>query len=121
MMLTLTDTGGGSVRDLYRAKRILKKEGHQSIGQHYVLLYGQGLAGTITSYNRTMVLSTALIYATCKNNLKKQPAGIVSVMDWPAQSQDPNPIELVHRVRSDHQPIQPIGGISKAWDDISSG
>ena len=32
----------------------------------------------------------------CKNYLgKKQSAGILSVMEWPAQSPDPNPIELL--------------------------
>ena len=44
----------------------------------------------ISSYNRTMTQSTL-----CKNYLgKKQSAGILAVMEWPAQSPDLNPIEL---------------------------
>ena len=74
--------GTGKVEDLYKVKRILNKEGYHSILQCHDIPCGQRLIGTN--------------FLLCKNYLgKKQSAGILSVMEWPAQSPDLNPIELL--------------------------
>ena len=81
--------GGGKVGDLYRVKGILKKEGCHSILQCYAIRCGQSLIGAnfLLQQDNDPKHSSKL----CKNYLgKKQSAGIMSIMEWPAQSPDLN-------------------------------
>ena len=78
--------GGGKVGDLYRVKGILKKEGYHSILQRHAILCGRRLIGAnfLLQQDNDPKHSSKL----CKNYLgKKQSAGILSIMEWPAQSQ----------------------------------
>ena len=82
--------GAGKVEDLYKVKGILKKEGYHSILPYHTLWTALDWR-PISSYNRTMHTSKL-----CKNYLgKKRSAGILSVMEWPAQSPDLNHIGLL--------------------------
>jgi transposase len=86
--------GDGNVGDLYRVKGILKKEGYHSILQHHAIPYGRRVIGAnfLLKQDNDPKHSSKL----CKNYLgKKQSAGILSIMEWPAQSLDLNPIELL--------------------------
>ena len=86
--------GGGKVGDLYRVKGILKKEGYHSILQRHAIPCGRRLIGAnfLLQQDNDPKHSSKL----CKNYLgKKQSAGILSIMEWPAQSPDLNPIELL--------------------------
>ena len=79
--------GAGKVGDLYKVKGIFNKERHS-------LPCGQGLirANFLLQQDNDPKHTSKL----CKNYLgKKQSAGILSVMEWPAQSPDLNPIELL--------------------------
>ena len=102
--------GGGKVGDLYRVKGILKKEGYHSILQRHSIPCGRRLieANFLPQQDNDPKHSSKL----CKNySGKKQSAGILSIMEWPAQPPDLNPIELlweqldrmVRYVRSAHQ------------------
>ena len=83
--------GAGKVRDLYKVKGILNKEGYHSILQCHAIPCGQRLIGANFLLQQKKHTSKL-----CKNYLgKKQSAGILSVMEWPAQSPDLNPIELL--------------------------
>ena len=86
--------GAGKVGDLYRVKGILNKEGYHSILQRHAIPSGQRLIGAnfILQQDNDPKHTSKL----CKNYLEqKQAAGILSVMEWPAQSPDLNPIELL--------------------------
>ena len=86
--------GGGKVGDFYRVKGILKKEGYHSILQRHAIPYGRRLIGAnfLLQQHNDPKHSSKL----CNNYIgKKQSAGILSVMEWSAQSPDLNPIELL--------------------------
>ena len=76
--------GGGKVGDLYRVKGILKKEGYHSILQHIAIPCGRSLIGAncLLQKDNDTKHSSKL-----SNNYlgKKQSAGILSIMEWPAQ------------------------------------
>ena len=77
--------GAGKVGDLYKVNGIL---------QRYVIPCGQCLIGAnfLLQQDNDPKHTSKL----CKNYLgKKQSAGILSVMEWPVQSPDFNPIELL--------------------------
>ena len=85
---------GGKVGDLYGVKGILKKEGYHSILQCHVIPCGRCLieGNFLLQQDNDPKHSSKL----CKNYLgKKQSAGIMSIMEWPAQSLDLNPTELL--------------------------
>ena len=87
--------GAGKVGDLYNVKGILNKEGYHSILQRHAIPCGQHLIGAyfLLQQDNDPKHTSKL----CNNYLeKKQSAGILySVMGWPAQSPDLNPIELL--------------------------
>ena len=85
--------GGGKVGDLHRIKGILKKEGHHSILHSHAILCGRRLIGANFLQQDNDPKHSFKLY----NNYlgKKQSAGILSIMEWPAQSSDLNPIELL--------------------------
>jgi hypothetical protein len=86
--------GGCKVGDLYRVKRILKKEGYHSILQRHAIPCGRRLIGAnfLLQQDNDPKHSSKL----CNNYLgKKQSADILSIMEWPAQSPDLNHIELL--------------------------
>jgi hypothetical protein len=86
--------GGGKVGDLYRVKGILKKKGYHSILQSHAIPCRRRLIGAnfLLQQDNDAKHSSKL----CKNYLgKKQSAGSLSIMEWPAQSPDLNPIELL--------------------------
>ena len=75
--------GGGKVGDLYRVKEILKKEGYHSILQLHAIPCGWRLIGAsfLLQQDNDPKHSSKL----CNNYLgKKQSAGILSIMEWPA-------------------------------------
>ena len=84
----------GKVGDLYKVKGILNKEGYHSILQCHAIPCGQHLIGAnLLLQQENDPKHTSKL---CKNYLgKKQSAGILSVMEWPAQSPDLNPIQLL--------------------------
>ena len=76
--------------DFYKIKGILNKEGYHSILQRHAC--GQRLieANVLLQQDHDPKHTSKI----CKNYLgKKQSAGILSVMEWPVQSPDLNPIE----------------------------
>ena len=115
--------GVGKVGDLYKIKGILNKEGHHSILQRYAVPSGQHLIGAIFLLQQDNDPKHTSIL--CKKYLgKKQAAGMLSVMEWPAQSPDLNPIELLWE-QLDRWPIKPSQsnlweGLQEAWGEIST-
>jgi hypothetical protein len=85
--------GGGKVGDLYRVKGILKKECYHSILQRHAIPCGRHSVGAnfLLQQDNDPKHSSKL----CNYLGKKQSAGILSLMEWPAQSPDLNPIELL--------------------------
>lgn len=86
--------GAGEVGDLYKVKGILNKEGYHSILQHHAISCVQRLIGAnfLLQQDNDPKHTSKL----CKKYLgKKQAAGMLSVMECPAQSPDLNPIELL--------------------------
>uniref|UniRef100_A0A3B1JK72 Tc1-like transposase DDE domain-containing protein n=1 Tax=Astyanax mexicanus TaxID=7994 RepID=A0A3B1JK72_ASTMX len=86
--------GAGKVGDLYRVKGILNKEGYHSILQRHAIPSGQRLIGAnfVLQQDNDPKHTSKL----CKNYLQqKQAAGILLVMEWPAQSPDLKAIELL--------------------------
>ena len=85
-------SGGAFVGDLYRVKGILKKEGYHSILQRHAIPCERRLSGAnfLLQQDNDPKHSSKLCYLG-----KKQSAGILSIMEWPAQSPDLNPIELL--------------------------
>uniref|UniRef100_A0A674CJV7 TBC1 domain family member 15 n=1 Tax=Salmo trutta TaxID=8032 RepID=A0A674CJV7_SALTR len=86
--------GGGKVGDLYRVKGILKKEGYHSILHRNAIPCGRRLIGAnfLLQQDNGPKHSSKL----CKNYLgNKQSAGVLSIMEWPAQPPDLNLIELL--------------------------
>ena len=83
----------GKVGDLCKVKGILNKEGYHSILQCHAIPCGQRLIGAnfLLQQDNDPKHTSKLF-----NNYlgKKESAGILSVMKWPAQSPDLNPIEL---------------------------
>ncbi|CAJ0600731.1 unnamed protein product [Cylicocyclus nassatus] len=78
----------------WRVKGILNKEGYHSILQRHAIPSGQRLIGAnfVLQQDNDPKHTSKL----CKNYLQqKQAAGILLVMEWPAQSPDLNPIELL--------------------------
>jgi hypothetical protein len=86
--------GGGKVGYLYRVKGILKKEGYHSILQRHVIPCGRCLIGDYFLLQQDNDLKYSSKLRTNYSG-KKQSAGILSIMEWPAQSPDLNPIELL--------------------------
>ena len=86
--------GAGKLGDLYKVKGILNKEGYHSILQCHAIPCGQRLIGAnfLLQQDNDPKHTSKL----CKNySGKKQVAGMLSVMEWPAQSPDLNSIELL--------------------------
>ena len=83
--------GAGKVGDLFKVKGILNKEGYRSILQRHAIPCGQRLIGAdFILHQDNVPKHTSKL---CKSNLgKKQAAGMLSVMEWQAQSPDLNPI-----------------------------
>ena len=77
--------GAGKVGDLYKVKGILNKEGYMPCHTLWTVLVWSQFPPTTGQWPKL-----------CENYLgKKQSDGILSVMEWPAQSPDLNPIELL--------------------------
>ena len=118
--------GGGKVGDLYRVKGILKKEGYQYILQRHAIPCGRCLIGAnfLLQQDNDPKHSSKL----CNNYVgKKQSAGILSIMEWPAQSPDLNPIELLweqldcmvrKKCPSSQSNLWEV--LQEAWGEISS-
>ena len=118
--------GAGKVGDLYKVKGILNKEGYHSILQCHAIPCGQRLIGAnfLLQQDNDPKHTSKL----CKNYLgKKQSAGILSVMEWPAQSPDLNPIELLweqldrmvrKKCPSSQSNLWEV--LQEAWGEISS-
>ena len=110
--------------DLYKVKGILNKEGNHSILQHRAIPCGQRLIGA----NFLLQQDNDPKHKLCKNYLgKKQSAGILSVMEWPAQSPDLNPIELLWeqldcmvRKKCPLSQLNLWEVLQEAWGEISS-
>ena len=86
--------GAGNVGDFYKVKAILNKEGYHSILQCHAIPCGQRFIGAnfLLQQDNDPKHTSNL----CKNYLgREQSVGILSVMEWPAQSPDLNPIELL--------------------------
>ena len=117
--------GAGKVGDLFRVKGILNKEGYHSILQRHAIPCGQCLIGAnfILQQDNDPKHTSKL----CKNYLeKKQAAGILSLMEWPAQSPDLNPIELLWeqldrmvRKKCPSSQSNLWEGLLEAWGEIS--
>ena len=118
--------GAGKVEDLYKVKGILNKEGCHSILQRHAIPCGQWLIGAnfLLQQDNDPKHTSKL----CNNYLgKKQSAGILSVMEWPAQSPDLNPIELLweqldrmvrKKCPSSQSNLWEV--LQEAWGEISS-
>ena len=118
--------GGGKVGDLYRVKGILKEEGYHSILQCRAIPCGRCLiwANFLLQQDNDPKHSSKL----CNNYLeKKQSGGILSIMEWPAQSPDLNPIELLWeqldrmvRKKCPSSQYNLWEVLQEAWGEISS-
>ena len=109
---------GDKVGDLYRVKGILKEEGYHSILQRHAIPCGWHIIGVnfLLQQDNDPKHSSKL----CNNYLgKKQSAGILSIMEWPAQSLDLNPTELLWE-QLDHQDTLEYGcqSHSALWGHI---
>lgn len=85
---------GTSVGDLVKIDGILRKEGYKNILQHNVVPSGLRLVGEkFTFQHDNDPKHTAKI---CRDYLhEKEEEGSLTVMEWPPQSPDLNPIELL--------------------------
>ena len=86
--------GNGRVGNLFQIKGILDQRGYHSILQRQAIPSGQRVIGRnfIMQQDNDPKHTSKL----CTTYLeKKEAAGILSVMKWPAQSPDLNPIELL--------------------------
>ena len=119
--------GAGKVGDLYKVKGVLNKEGYHSILRRHVIPCGQRLIGAnfLRQQDPNDPKHTSEL---CKNYLgKKQSAGNLCVMEWPAQSPDLNLIELLweqlNRMASKKCPSSQSNlwvVLQEAWGEISS-
>ena len=117
--------GAGKVGDLYKVKWILNKEGYHSILQCHAIPCGQRLIGA--SFILQQDIDPKHTSKLCKNYLgTKQAAGILSVMEWPVQSSDLKPVELLwnqlYRMVRKKCPSSQSNlweGLLKAWGEIS--
>ena len=85
---------GSRVGDLHRVTGILNQKGYHSILQHHAIPYGLRLFGQgfILQQDNDIKPTSRL----CQNYLRrKEQGGRLQIMEWPAQSPDLNPIELV--------------------------
>lgn len=85
---------GGNVGDLHRIEGIMKKEQYHSILSHHAIPSGLRLGGPNFTFqeDNDPKHSSKL----CRNYLaKKQEEGVLRRLEWPSQSPDLNPIELV--------------------------
>ena len=109
--------GAGKVGDLYKVKGIL---------QCHAIPCAQRLIGA--NFLLQQDNDTKHTSKLCKNYfVKKQSAGILSVMEWPAQSSDLNPIELLweqldrmvrKKCPSSQSNLWEV--LQEAWGEISS-
>ena len=83
----------GKVGDLYKVKEILYSEGYHSILQCHAIPCGQCLIEANFLQQDNDPKHTSKLHKNCLE--KKQSAGILSVMEWPAQSPDLNPVKLL--------------------------
>ena len=86
--------GNGRVGNLFQIKGILDQRGYHSILQRQAIPSGQRVIGRnfIMQQDNDPKHTSKL----CTTYLeKKEAAGILSVMKWPAQSPNLNPIELL--------------------------
>jgi hypothetical protein len=84
----------GSVGDLYRVDGIMRKEDYHSILQRHAIPSGLRLGGRgfILQQDNDPKHTSNL----CKTYLKsKEDNGTLRILEWPSQSPDLNPIELV--------------------------
>jgi transposase len=85
---------GDRVGDLYRVDGIMKKEEYHSILQRHAIpsglrLYGEGF---VLQQDNDPKHTSKL----CQNYLEsKQEKGVLRILEWPSQSPDLNPIELL--------------------------
>jgi transposase len=85
---------GGSVGDLYRVDGIMRKEDYHSILQRHAIPSGLRLGGRgfVLQQDNDPKHTSNL----CKNYLKsKVDDGTLKILEWPSQSPDLNPIELL--------------------------
>ena len=118
--------GAGSVGNLYRVQGILNQNGYHSILQRQAIPSGRRLIGAnfIMQQDNDPKHTSKL----CKNYLlKKQSDGVLTIMEWPAQSPDLNPIELLweHLDRMVRKKCPTSQShlwemLVEAWNDISS-
>ena len=118
----------GKMGDLYKVKGMFNKEGYHSILQRHAIPCGQRLieANFLLQQDNDPKHTSKL----CKHYHylgKKQPAGILSVMEWLAQSPDLNPIELLweqlDRMVRKKCPLSQSNlweVLQEAWGEISS-
>ena len=118
--------GGGKIGDLYRVEGTLRKESYHKILQRHAIPCGQHLIGTnfILRQDNDPKHTSKMCQRYLKN---KQSARILTVMEWPAQSPDLNPIELLweqldRMVRRKTPSSQSIlwEMLQEAWGEISS-
>ena len=95
-------------------KGILNKEGYHSILQRHAIPCGQRLIGANFLLQQE---SDPKHTKLCNNYLgKKQSAGILSVMEWPGQSPELNPIELLWEQLDRMVRMKCLLSQSKLWE-----
>ena len=79
--------------DLHRVQGILNQHGYHSILQRHAIPSGKHLIGAnfLMQHDNDPKHTSPL----CKRYLEKESGRVLSMMDWPPQSPDLNPIELL--------------------------